>query len=157
MAKVPAHILYPGIVLALLGLSITTCFRLVMASQSDAGPQVVSDYYQRSLGWDAIAAKRTASAALGWTITLRLEGDEEGQIIITDSAQTPVSGLDASIALRRPQLAEAISTTALVPVQDAPGVYRFAHPTVTAGLWDVVLEGDYNDQAVLFESRHSVR
>lgn len=156
MPKVPAHILYPGIVLALLGLSITTCFRLVMASKSDLGPQVVANYYEDSLAWDSIQAKKRATEALGWTIALQFDGDTEGRVTITDGAHAPVEGVDASIELRRPQLADAVSSATLVPVADAPGVYRFEHPTATPGFWDVVLEGAYNDQPILYERRHRV-
>lgn len=155
--RIPSHILYPGMILGLLGFSISICTILVLASRSDGGPQVIPDYYVQSVEWDERESVRQASRALGWTLDVSFDRHDEGQVRVTDGQAQPVVGLDGSVRLRRPQLADDVTVAALVPVDGEPGLYRFEHPPAAPGFWDLVLEGEFQDQPVHLTQRHRVR
>lgn len=157
MIRIPPHILYPGMIFGLLGMSLTMCTILVISARSGDGAQIEHDYYERSVNWDQSRIELQNARRLDWKLAVTLDGAEQGQLIVTDSADQPVDGLLAQITLRRPQLADNISTTVLTPVSGQPGHYAFAHPPAAAGLWDLVIEGKFSEQNIRFERRHEVR
>lgn len=156
MIRIPPHILYPGIIFALLGMSFTMSTILVLTSRSGDGLQLEHNYYERSVNWDQSQEELQKSARLGWTLDITMNPTPLGHVVITDAANQPVEGLNAQITLRRPQFADDISTTPLTPVADQPGRYAFSHPPSPVGVWDLIIEGEFSEQSVRFERRHEV-
>lgn len=157
MIRIPPHILYPGMIFGLLGLSLTMCTILVITARSDNGAQIEPDYYTRSINWDQSQREIQNGRHLNWKLDVTLTNTSPGTIVVVDTADQPVEGLTAQITLRRPDLANELSTTPLTPIPGQPGHYAFAHPPTTSGLWDLMIEGDFSDQHIRFERRHEVR
>lgn len=57
MIQVPPHIFWPGFIIALLLIPIGSGAAIVIAATSDAGPQVIPDYYQKAVEFDNGPAK----------------------------------------------------------------------------------------------------
>lgn len=156
MLKISPSLLYPGIVVGLLLMSVSTSFILLRTAQSDGGAQVLDNYYVEALDWDRTQEQRAVVRELGWNLNLQLEPGAVGRLQILDSALAPVDGLQAKVTLRRPQLAEAVSSSELVPAEGVPGLYTFAHEALEDGLWDVILEGQWDERTLRYERRYQV-
>jgi hypothetical protein len=57
---IPPQYLYPGIVVAILLMSIAAHVVLVIKASSDGGAHVVPDYYEKAEHWDADQARAAA-------------------------------------------------------------------------------------------------
>lgn len=60
MPRIPPHVLYPGLVVAILGMSVTANIILIVLASTDGGAQVVPDYYEKAQSWDAEQARAAA-------------------------------------------------------------------------------------------------
>ncbi len=143
MARVPPHLLWPGMVLAFLGFTVATQAGLLMASRSGGGPQIEADYYRRSLQWDAQRALQASSADLGWHLQISSPvevggGQRRLEVSIEDALGAPVVGLEGKLEVRRPSKVGAFEV-ALRPVEGRPGVYSAQAPMGEPGLWDLTL------------------
>lgn len=58
--RIPPHILYPGLVIAILLMSVTANVVLVIKASSDGGARAVPDYYDKASRWDAEQAREAA-------------------------------------------------------------------------------------------------
>lgn len=154
--KISPAILYPGIVVGLLMMSVGSSFWLLRTAKSDNGAQILDNYYENALEWDRLQAERDRVRSLGWSLDVQLLDGDSGRIAVRDASSNPVEGLEATVLLRRPQLADAVSSSTLQAVAGEPGVYAFDHVPVESGLWDVVLEGQWNEQSLRFEQRYMV-
>lgn len=155
--RIPSHILYPGMVLSLLTFSVCSSIVLVMAARSDGGAQVVPGYYEESVNWDARQVVRRESEALQWDLQLEMDRTADGVLRVFDVHAQPIVGLEGTLRLRRPQLADDVAVAALQAVEGEPGVYRFEHPEAAPGFWDVVLEGQLKEQPIHLTQRLRVR
>lgn len=139
---IPPHIGWPLLIISLLGISIGASMVTVYASRSDGGAQVIDDYYEKAVNWDASQASQAASDALGWTTTLHLEPSQPSglrMLVLTvhDSTAAPVTNLRGTVKLFRPDQAGAVATIPLSEAPKAPGSYRQLVPLTDPGLWDV--------------------
>jgi|SRR5690554_324899 len=157
MMSIPSHIRYPAMIFALLGMTLVVNTILIIAINSDGGAQVVDDYYEKSIAWDEYAATRSESAARHWTLNFEIQRNQPGRLAVHGPDQKPVEGLVAELHLRRPQLADDVALVALNPVVGEPGVYHFEHPVTRAGLWDIIVEGEFEGRPVLLQHRHQIR
>jgi nitrogen fixation protein FixH len=138
----PPHIGWPLMIVALLGLGVASAVATLFAARSDGGAQVIENYYEKAAHWDDQAAAQAASDALGWEADVRVLAPETQprlrpvQVTIRAADGAPVAGLTGTIRAARPHLAVAVAEIPLVPVADAPGVYRQQLPIAQAGLWD---------------------
>lgn len=57
---IPPQYLYPGIVIAILLMSVAAHVVLLIKASGDGGAQVVPDYYQKAVNWDAEQARAAA-------------------------------------------------------------------------------------------------
>lgn len=154
--RIPSHILYPGMVLTLLGTSVLMTMFLLFSSRSDDGAQIMPDYYEHAIAWDSEEAVRRESRALNWRITLEFRDNAQGVLSIIDHNARPVEGLDAQVHLRRPQYAEDLAVAELQPAPDASGTYTFDAPPSSAGYWDVIVEGEYDGRPIHLSHRQRV-
>lgn len=58
--RIPPQILYPGMVIAILSMSVIAHVILIVNASSDGGAQVVPDYYEKAVNWDAEQARAAA-------------------------------------------------------------------------------------------------
>lgn len=58
--RIPPQILYPGMVIAILAMSVLAHIYLVIEAASDGGAQVVPNYYEKAIHWDAKQARAAA-------------------------------------------------------------------------------------------------
>ncbi|MBA2664737.1 MAG: FixH family protein [Bradymonadaceae bacterium] len=150
----PPHILYPGMVLALLTLSMTSSFSILYFAKSGGGPQVESGYYERTVSWDADQKARDSGARLGWTVDLQLSGSLQ----VRDAQGSPVSGIVGTVVTRRPSLGEAVATSALTAVGGSPGAYAFESGANGVGLWDfMIVAVAPSGEPVILELRREAR
>ena len=72
---IPAKYFWPGFIITLLSIAIVASFTILYFAQSDGGPQVIPDYYEKSAHYDDIYQARQASIELGWQVDVRLGGE----------------------------------------------------------------------------------
>lgn len=161
--RIPPHIGWPLFIVALLLVSVSAGIITIIAAGSDGGPQIVEDYYDRAVRWDEEAARRAASAALGWEATVRVAaaGAQAGlrtvEVAVRDRDGAPVAGLRGTLRAARPQWAHAVAQVPLVPVAETPGLYRQEVPVGEAGLWDFEIDAARDTAAFAARVRVEVR
>lgn len=160
MPNIPARILYPGMVIGLLLMSVGFVVTTVIAAHSDGGPQVVDDYYQKSVDYEQTQALRGAAENSGWKVDVRNLADAvEGRplvVSVKDARGRPVSGLKGTLELRRPERSAAHAASALSPVVGAPGTYEARVTPDREGLWDVTIRAERGSAEYLFEVREEL-
>ena len=58
--RIPPQFFYPGIVIAILAMSVAAQSALFVSATSDGGAQVIPDYYEKASNWDAEQARAAA-------------------------------------------------------------------------------------------------
>lgn len=139
LPSIPAHIFWPGLIIALLLSSVGWSATILMAAQSDGGPQVIPDYYQRSVDFEQEIQARRTWQNLGWTVDVE-HSESMSELVVVDADGEPVADLEGSLVFRRPSLALPIGASNLIESQDEPGRYRFDDLADAIGLWDLELE-----------------
>ncbi len=140
--RIPAHIAWPLAIILLLVAGVTSSMMIVFAARSDGGAQVVENYYEKAVDWDANNALIRSSEAAGWSIGLDYTPATPGQAVglitlhFRDKEGTPVTGLKGTIKAFRPQHTQAMATMTLQQTEEQPGMYTQPFPGARAGLWD---------------------
>lgn len=151
--RIPSHILYPGLVIALLSMSVVVSITLWNVAHSDGGAQVMPDYYEQAVHWDNEESVRRNSRAMNWSVRFSLEDASQGSIVVHDEHSEPVTGLRGQVHLRRPQYADDLAVEALVPDPETAGIYRFDAPAYASGYWDIVLNAELEGQPIRLSHR----
>ena len=158
----PPHIAWPLFVVLILLVGVGGAFAMMIASQLDGGVQVVEDYYRKAVDWDATAARRAASEALGWSVAVAVQPPDAAtarqrvDLTVRDPEGRPVSGLTGTLTLRRPHLAAAVAERPLEAVPDQAGVYAVEAPLMRPGLWDFELLAQRDSLVFIQTLRRSV-
>lgn len=152
--KIPPNIFWPGLIIALLSLSIIGSFTGLYFAQSDGGPQIVPDYYEKSVEYDETYDARRKALELGWQVDAELQ-DDRGRMTVGDDEGQPVDGLEGTLTYHRPDLAEPIATVELEATGE-PGQYHFDDITDRPGYWDLVVEIWRGDEVYVDSIRISV-
>ena len=150
MKRIPPHIGWPLMIIGFLLLGVTWSMGVVVASQSDGGPEIVADYYEKAISWDEEAKRRARSDAQNWDISVSVQQESEGPMLlinILDAKGNPVEGLTGSVVALRPQKAQPIANLSLAPSQ-ATGLYTSPFPSLTRGLWDFRIEAEVDTLVV---------
>ncbi len=137
----PPHIAWPLFVVTLLVMGVSVSVGTLVMAHSDGGAQVVEDYYQKALDWDAHVAEAAATDALGWRVEIAdapgaNETERILEITFRDRDGQPVTELTGTVRGFRPQWASPVAMADLSEADDAPGVYRLTLPLSQRGLWD---------------------
>lgn len=139
------------LIVTLLGISITFSVYTLFAAQSDGGPAVVENYYEKGKNWNESSEARRNGDALSVDVDVQPAGAEKRlrpvAITVRDADGNPVSALRGTVRLYRPQTVKLQATIPLVPAGE-PGVYRQLLPIQSAGLWDVELHATQGSAAV---------
>jgi len=138
-ARVPAHIVWPGIVIGLLLMSAGFMGATIYFAVSDPQFSVEPDYYEKALAWDDTAAQAGRNARLGWKLAIDASGgaDPRGhrtvRFELTDASGVSLEG--AAIALEFFHNA-ASSERLKAEVAGAEGGYVASLPLRKPGLWE---------------------
>lgn len=151
--KIPDHIRYPGMVVAILGTSVLSQVFLFSAAFSNGGPQIERDYYARAVGYDEAQKMREGRDRLGWQVEASPMADAL-VVRVRDGAGQGVERLTGSVEAQRANRAQAEPQAALEPVPGQPGYYR-ARVAASDGVWDVriKLDGERVGQVAPWELR----
>lgn len=96
-----AAIVWPGMVLGLLGLQVVMCVVAITLATRDPSVAVEPDYYQKALHWDDSQAAKARQAALGWAINVEQGatnemGETTLRLRLTDKAGQPLAAASVS-------------------------------------------------------------
>lgn len=155
---IPAHILWPGMVVTILLMSVLAHVIFILKASQDNGAQIEEDYYKQAVGWDAQHALQVQSDALRWEATFDLTGAAGGSVEVqlhgADGA--PVEGLRGALSARHASQAHP-QEAALEPVPGAPGRYRAPVVLGRPGLWDLTLDVERGAERFIHTARQELR
>jgi len=137
-ARIPPEIFWPGMVVAILGLSIAANVVLVVKATGDNGAQIIDNYYSKGAHWDDEVARVKKSADLGWKVTARLveSGESTGALTLTFYKDAEaLTDLDVDIVLKDPTRNAPV--TLAKAEHQGQGVYTAATDLPRLGLWDI--------------------
>lgn len=143
MAKIPPHVLWPGFVIGLLGMSATMITITVIAAVGDPSFAVEADYHERALRWDDHVEQQRVNAELGWHVAVELgtmpqSGDPAMIVRLTDSSGAPIVGASIEGTCFHYAAANKVQALGFVPA-DEPGAYAAPALLIRAGLWQLRL------------------
>lgn len=159
MPKLPPHIVWPGIVIALLLMSVTMVTVTVVFATRDPSFAVESDYYERGLNWDDEMAQAEQNAELGWDAAPEVAAEADAlhrrvlSVTLTDRDGAPIEGAEVEASVFHYTSAHQIQTETLVAT-DEPGVYEALFAIDRDGRWKLdltVVSGDerFTDEQTL--------
>lgn len=137
MMRIPEKYFWPGMVVAILSLSVVANIILVTAALSDGGPQVIDNYYEKSVNWDESQAELKRVKEMGWTVEILVgpaAPNRAVRFVVRDRAGAPVDGLLPHVIIHSPAKIVAAGEAELTPA--GPGVYAGEFPITHPGFWD---------------------
>jgi nitrogen fixation protein FixH len=146
---IPPHIFWPGVVIALLTMSVIAIAITAMFALSDPSFAVVPDYYNKALKWDEDLARQHQSDSLGWTNTIEYgELDSDSgmrQLIVTlaDAAGNPITNANLSATVFHPSRSNDIQTVSFEAAE--PGRYIGAFQPTRIGFWEIKLRATHSE------------
>lgn len=158
MFGIPDKYFWPGLIITLLLSSVVWWTSMLFIAKSDGGPQVVENYYQQSVEYEETMALRSAAENSGWKVDVDWSVPQQRavQLRFVDKGGRPVAGLEGTVELRRPELAEAVGQAELEPVEGTPGAYAVEVVPNRSGLWDMIIRAKQGSQDYRFEVREEV-
>lgn len=147
MAKIPAHVVWPGLVVGLLGMSVTMVTITVVAAVGDPSFAVESDYHEKAMQWDEHVAQQATNADLGWNVVVDLgtmpgSVDQTLNVRLTDSVGLPISGASLSGGCFHYAAADRVQSLVFAELPEEPGTYAAPAVLNRGGLWDLRLQAD---------------
>lgn len=143
VAGVPAHVFWPGVVIALMSISVVAMTTTMVLAISDPSFALVKDYEAKANDWNTTAALRHASEALGWSAALAI-GDMEGAaggraltVTLRDAAGAPISDALMRVVVFHPARSRERQTITLHELDT--GVYTGEFSAAREGLWEFEL------------------
>lgn len=134
--RIPDHIRYPGMVVAILGLSVISQVFLFRAAFSNGGPQIEHDYYTRAVDFDEVQNMRNRRDALGWRVNASPGPDGALIVRVQGRDGAPIEQLRGQLTAQRADRADHEPAIALTPIPGHPGAYRAALNT-SGMVWDL--------------------
>ena len=148
--RIPAHLFWPGLVIALLSISVIAMSTTMVLAVSDPSFALVEDYEAKAGAWDETAALRHASAKLGWVAEITFGdavdafGARARVITLLDDAGEPVRGAAARAIAFHPARSRDRQDVALT--ESEPGVYAGRFTPRREGLWEFELSAVRGDE-----------
>ena len=159
--RIPARILWPGMVVAFLGMQLIMCGIALVLANGSAAPVVVQNYHQRALEWDAQQASLRHSADMQWQVVWQIEPELDAlnrrrlRIDIIDVDHQPVQGAVAEVLLFHHALAHDSQRFALT--ESTPGCYTALIRAPRSGLWDMSLKLKHADDDFVFNETKEIK
>jgi hypothetical protein len=161
MPKVPPHILWPGIVVALLLMSVVMVTVTVVAATNDPSFAVVDDYYEKGLNWDEHMAQQERNRSLGWSARAEVGLPDSAarrplNITLTGRDGAALGGASVEASVFQYTAAHQVETHALV-AGDRPGVYVAPFAINAEGKWKLMLTVRVGDELFTDEQTLDLR
>ena len=153
MPQIPAHIFWPGFIISLLSVAILASFSILFFASSDGGPQVIPDYYAKSVDFEEVYQARQRSLELGWELDLDASGTD-GQLVVRSAKGDAIRGAQGKIVFFRPSLAEPLGAAELIEDDAVPGLYHFENMADTGGSWDFDIQLNRGSDHYIERLRH---
>jgi nitrogen fixation protein FixH len=149
---------WPLLIVGFLGTNLLVCATLIVVATADRDGSVEPDYYQKAVAWDATAAAKRASVALGWKASWTMgaleRGEREVRLSLTDSAGGAVD--DAACRVQVFHQARSSDRRAVDLSRVAPGEYVARVAIVPSGLCEVRLVARRgSDSFIVFGVAHA--
>lgn len=150
---IPPHIFWPGMVVALLGMSVLAVAITATFALSDPSFAVVPDYYNKALRWDEDAALQHKSDALGWSDTVEFGARDDSTtmrqliVTITDTAGDPIESANLSATVFHPSRSNDIQNVAFEETE--PGRYVGVFEPTRIGFWEIKLRATRGEEVFL--------
>lgn len=159
MAKLPPHIVWPGFVVGLLGMSVTMVTITVIAAVGDPSFAVEADYHERAMQWDEHVAQQARNEALGWGVTVSTGTEPESGrptliVRMHDRHGEPIDGAGLTGSCFHFARADHVQELMFV-AQDELGVYAAQAMLNKAGSWDLQLRAEADGE--VFTHRRTLR
>ncbi len=141
--RIPAQLFWPGLVIALLTMSVVAMTTTMMLAVSDPAFAIVEDYEAKASAWNETSAALHESAKLGWEATIEFDDDvnalNERTVLITliNDDGDPVSNATVQASAFHP--ARSAHKIILEFTEVQPGVYTARFAPRREGLWDFAL------------------
>ncbi len=134
---------FPGIVFALLGLSLTMATVTTVLATNDPSFGLEEDYFAKAVAWDETAAQLERNKQLGWQAEAILSGELDGRgersvtVLLTDAQGAALASAQVEVFAfhhaRRKQ------TLGFELVEVSPGRYAGGAPMARQGQWTLRL------------------
>lgn len=140
---------FPGIVFALIGMSMTMATVTVVLATNDPSFGLEEDYFAKAVAWDETAEQTELNAQLGWKADVTLAADLDGRgdrsitVLLMDSDGKAVEG--ATFEAFCFHNARRRETFEFGFTEIAPGRYSAGQPMVRDGRWTVRLRATVGD------------
>ena len=149
----PHHIVWPGLVVVMLGGSVLTGVVTMTLATGDPSFAIEPDYYERALAWDEDAARRRASESLGWSAdtSLATSADALGNRVFTvtliDRDGQPID--DARVSMTAFHKASSAERETFHFDHTGQGVYVTQLSSPRDGAWQIDLVAARHDDTFL--------
>ncbi len=155
MRKIPPHVVWPGFVIGLLGMSATMITITVVAAVGDPSFAVEANYHERALRWDEHVEQQRVNAELGWQVAVELgaipESEEPAMIVrLTDGTGAPIVGANVEGTCFHYAAASRVQTLGFEPLAEA-GAYAAPVLLNRAGLWQLELRVESAEDVFTYE------
>lgn len=155
---------WPLFVVGLIAMTVTAQGAIVYVATRPNASRPYSNYYQRSINWDADSAVAAASQALGWTVAVDVPRGAElaftalrpVDLVVKDRDGQPVTGLDGRLLTSRAADLKAGGAATLVALPQEPGRYRALAHLAAPGLWDLGIDAHLGMQRFIYRTRIDV-
>ena len=140
---------FPGIVFALLGMSVTLATVTLVLATNDPSFGLEEDYFAKAVAWDDTAVQMQTNKELGWRAKVELAGMLDGRgeravtVLLTDGDDKAIG--DAKIEVFCFHNARRKETFTFELSEIAPGRYSAGEPLKREGRWTVRLRVDRGD------------
>ncbi len=161
LGRIPPHLLWPGLVVALLGMQLTMCGVAIVMASGSGRPVVVQNYHQQALDWDTHQAALRHSADLNWEVVWTIEPEVDPlnrrrlRIDLIDSNRVPIEGAVATVLIFHH--ANAHHTNELTLEESTPGCYTAWLSNPRSGLWDLSLKVKTDEEQFVFNDKKTLK
>ena len=131
---------WPLLVAAMIVVQMTAGAGATYLALRDPAHTVTPGYHARALAWDEEAARRDASAKLGWGAAAEIlgaPGQRKLRVTLHDRAGQPVDGATVQATVFHHARGKEIANLSLAPA--GPGAYAAALAAERSGVWEVRL------------------
>ena len=155
IGRIPPHIFWPGLIISLLSLSFAFNIVLVVKATNEDRAQILPDYYERAVDWDAQQEQELAAQRLGLGVSLHLERLDDGRArvhyTVKHANSSPILELVPTLKVFDPTRLEAVEVT---PLKWEREEYSAVVPMAAHRVWNLEVRFMFASQWVV--TRHRI-